>query len=470
MSAWRKRKGNSNPFLSSEAQESSDRTLEEISQVNPEFAKHRKPKRGGTASHNPYVDPSLYEAQNEYGPDANSQFLANHGVQRSNPFMDDKHKHNGHHIVSDSNNNGYHSRSNGYRHDDDSNQDADGAKSHYAHGKLSELKMNDDDDDTVKIHSDNPYHPSNFYKEKEDRETAKRLVQNHRKYPKAIVPKKKGHHGQHQSDKRQNGHCNHQPNEDDVDGVLDEMDAFFETVEAHGGHDEHAVFENGNYGHFVDGVSAMEAGDEFGQIEHCTDGDEDEVEEDEMDEVSEHFRQFMVDPDTQCPQSPDSNRSSGGFGDTNCIQGCERITPSNFHTMRAGDLVSILMENLWTYYKVVSNERNGDDYVAKFESGFASKEESVYIKGGVISKYLTVWGEQTDDQIFICREVDGGNEEDKQEDALDIVENGWIKMEDDGKLHLVVAYEPSSGIALLKAMGSNKERTADLSKCTYKVL
>lgn len=273
---------------------------------------------------------------------------------------------------------------------------------------------------------------------------------------------------------RQNGHCNHSQNEHannvdvDVDGVLDEMDAFFETVEADGvHHDEHAVFENGNYGHFVDGVSAMAAGDEMGHIEHFT--DEEDVEEDEMDEVSEHFRQFMVDPDTLCPQSPDSNRSSGGFG-SNCIPGCERITPSNFHTLKRGDLVSVLMENLWTYYKVVSNERNGDDYVAKFESGFASKEESVYIKGGVISKYLTVWGEQTDDQIFICREIDGGNDEMKQNNALDIVENGWIKMEDDGKLHLVVAYEPSSGVALLKAMGSNKERTVDLNNCAFKVL
>jgi len=316
-----------------------------------------------------------------------------------------------------------------------------------------------DESGTVTVKDDNPYHPSNFYKEKEDRDTAKQLIQSHRKYPKATVPTRKGHHHQH---KKPNGHYHDDEQNEVDDGVLDEMDAFFETVEADGGHDPQAVFENGTYGHFVDGVSAMDAGDEYGQIEQFSD-------EDEMDEVSDHFRQFMADPDSQCPQSPDSQRSSGGGGDSNCIEGCERITPSNFHTMRSGDLVSILMENLWTYYKVVSNERNGDDYVAKFESGFASKEESVYIKGGVISKYVTVWGEQTDDQIAICREI-GGNDDDEQENALDIVENGWVKMEDDGKLHLVVAYEPSSGIALLRAMGSNKERTADLNKCTYKVL
>merc|ERR1719464_1347108 len=76
--------------------------------------------------------------------------------------------------------------------------------------------------------------------------------------------------------------------------------------------------------------------------------------------------------------------------------------------MRAGDVVSMLMSNLWTYYRVVRVEENGGALVGKFESGFASAdpEESVYIKHGAISRFVTVWAEQTaaPAQYTICRE------------------------------------------------------------------
>jgi len=477
---WRKRQNETNPFLSSQAQESSEKTLEEIAQVNPEFAQRRQQRSNGSSkpSTNPYLDSTLYEAQHEYGPDANSNFMAHHGVRDEHKTHDS----NGHHVASHSNGNGHHSEHRRHRRADghpdhhpmDSNQDHD-AKSqcplNYVRGKLSNLHIADTD--TVTVRDDNPYHPANFYTEHKDRATAKELVSNHRKYPKAKVPSKTSRRRQTEDD----GQC--PPNE--VNDALDDMDAFFETVEStevprDDGHDPY------DHGYFVDAHDAemdaqvraqygyhQDAERDHDLDEALSDGDADGDGDVEEDEVSEHFRQFMADPDAQTPLSP---RSTAG-GDMNCIEGCERITPSNFGSLQPGDIVSILMENLWTYYKVVSNERNGEDFVAKFESGFASKEESVFIKDGVIAQFVTVWGEQSADQIAICREIVGGDGKEKER-VLDIVENGWIKLEEDGftKLHLVVAFEEASGSgkALLKAMGSDEERIVDLDKCAYKVL
>jgi len=472
---WRKRQNKPNPFLSSAAQESSERTLEEISHVNPEFARHRKPTRSTphtstqSASHNPYVDHSLYDAQHEYGPDANSRFMADHGVDSRRaphpyPNGNDSIRSNGHHtkrhMVSDSNGHSVHSNDNvshynHQAHGGDINQDANGAKSHYAHGKLADLQSRQDEH-TVTVKDDNPYHPSNFYKE--DKETASKLIKHHRKHPKARVPHKNRNHrapnpnhpippnGYHDHNANNVHNVNNEHHVDVHPNDMDEMESFFESIEAHPNDSPHDAFAD-----VVDGMECLDM-----EPMHS-------AEEMDDDEGSEHFREFMADPDAQSPQSP---RSSG---DSNCIEGCERITPSNFHTMRTGDVVSILMENLWTYYKVVSNERNGDDFVAKFESGFASKEESVFIKDGVISKFITVWGEQSADAVAICREIEG-NENEEEQGGREVVENGWIKLEEDGKLHLVVAYEASSGVALLKAMGSNAERSVDLNKCAYKML
>jgi len=499
---WRKRQNNSNPFLSSRAQESSEQTLQEISKVNPEFAKHRSASNGTKPSNNPYLDSTLYDAQHKYGPDANSQFMAHHGIREE-------------HKTHDAHSNGGHATEHRNRRDDGRpnhhevapsstergrpNRDHDAkSQAQYVRGKLSDLQLSDKD--TVTVRDDNPYHPSNFYTEHKDRNTVKELVSSHRKYPKATVPPKKGRtHNQHTASS--NGHPQHRadkvqkaqnaPNAQNghIGDVLDEMDSFFETVEAadvrrddlNDGHDPY------DHGFFVDphdaemdaqvraqyGYGDEEYGHFAGDAEQDRtptplDGDDEDVAEDEEEE-SEHFRQFMADPEAQCPLSPHSVNG----GDSNCIEGCERITPSNFHSLKAGDIVSILMENLWTYYKVVSNERNGDDFVAKFESGFASKEESVFIKDGVIAQFVTVWGEQSADQIAICREMEGGDGK-EEERELDIVENGWIKLEEDGftKLHLVVAYEANggSGKALLKAMGSDVERVVDLNACAYKVL
>merc|ERR1719229_870453 len=427
---WRKKGSKPNPFLTQQAQESAEQTLDEISRVNPEFTKHRT-QVGPT--HNPYVDSSLHEAQNKYSPDANSRYLAEHGVERTNPYRDHQQS-NGH---PNGHSNGSYSHSNGSIR---SNQEVANAHGQYPRGRLSDLQ-NDSSKLTTTVKDDNPYHPANFYTDSEDRKVATELVQNHRKYPKAVVPKKHKKQKGRSRKKQPEPQAQNQPEVPD----MDDLEAFFQAVE---------LDDPPNQVHPVhyddDPISDQDSGRESGQ------------DSDHSDSQSDHFRQFMADPDAAAtPLSPQS--SSAG----DCIQGCERITPGNFGSLRPGDVVSILMENLWTYYKVVSNERNGDDHVAKFESGFGSTEESVYIKGGVISKYLTVWGEQTESEINICREI---VDDDKEEDKLDVVENGWIKLEDDGKLHLVVAYEQSAGVALLKAMGSNKERTADLSKCAFKVL
>lgn len=445
--SWRKRDNKPNPFLSAQAQESSDKTLAEISRVNPEFAtQHRS--NGSTSHRNPYVDDTLHDAQHEFGPDANTQFIADHKVKRSN--------HTKHQVVGDQN--GYHVQSNGNSHPDhthkhhshsahnqDGTSDAKSHSTHYAQGRVRDLQSAAEHKDTVTVRNDNPYHPSNFYTESDDRDTAKGLISNHRKYPKAVVPKKRGRHNGH---RQHNGHSN--GNEEDLeaaDADMDEMEGFFQSIELNDG----AANEEQQYHH--DFCHQEFGHNEFQEEEEKTDDDASQ---------DEHFRQFMADLDAE---SCSPRRS----GSSNCIDGCERITPSNFETMKKGDIVSILMENLWTYYKVVSNERNGDDFVAKFESGFASKEESVFIKDGVISQFVTVWGEQTADQMAICRETSSTEHEVA---VLDIVENGWVKLEEDGysKLHLVVAYEASSGKALLKAMGSKVERTVDLNECAYRVL
>jgi len=419
---WRKKGSKPNPFLTQQAQESAEQTLDEISRVNPEFTKHRT-QVGPT--HNPYVDSSLHDAQNKYSPDANSRYLAEHGVERTNPCGDHSNGQNGY---SNGHNGQHHSDSNGVN---GSNQEVANAHGQYPRGRLTDLQ-NDSSKPTTTVKDDNPYHPANFYTDSEDRKVASELVQNHRKYPKAVVPKK---HKKRSRKKQPEPKSQIQAEAPD----MDDLEAFFQAVE---------LDDPPNQVHPVhyddDPVSDQE---ESGR---------------DSDSQSDHFRQFMADPDAAAtPLSPQS--SSAG----DCIQGCERITPGNFGSLGKGDVVSILMENLWTYYKVVSNERNGDDHVAKFESGFDSTEESVYIKGGVISKYLTVWGEQTESEISICREI---CDLDQQEDKLDVVENGWIKLEDDGKLHLVVAYEQSTGSALLKAMGSDVERSVDLRRCAYKVL
>lgn len=407
--------------------------------------------------------------------------MANHGVERAHhPFASDNDtnhtiRSNGHytkrHMVSDSN--GHSVQSNGtlhHHHDTneqadgrevrghgDINQDAHGAKSHYVHGKLSDLQSGNDGF-TFTVKDDNPYHPSNFYKE--DKETAKHLIKAHRKYPKAKVPKKSRKHSR-------NAHTENTQNDCNEYDAIDDMESFFESIEADNTpHDAVDVYANG---HFVDAMDGMANMDLAEPLEVMNGNHEDleqmHSEEELDDEASEHFREFMADPDAQSagPMSPRST------GDSNCIEGCQRIMPSNFHTMKPGDVVSILVDNLWTYYKVKSNEQNGDDYVAVFESGFASKDESVFIRDGVISKYMTVWGEQSEDAVAICREIDGKDDE-EEKSGLGVVENGWIKLEEDGKLHLVVQYEASSGMAQLKAMGTNVERIVDLNKCGYKML
>merc|ERR1712087_864922 len=298
--------------------------------------------------------------------------------------------------------------------------------------------LQNDDKPTTTVKDDNPYHPANFYTDSEDRKVASELVQSHRKYPKAVVPKKH---------KKQKGRSRKKPEPQNQAEApdMDDLEAFFQAVELDDPPNQvHPV-------HYDDDPDPVSDQEESGR---------------DSDSQSDHFRQFMADPDL-IPDAADTPLSPQSSSAGDCIQGCERITPGNFGSLGKGDVVSILMENLWTYYKVVSNERNGDDFVAKFESGFGSKEESVYIKGGVISKYLTVWGEQTGSQVAMCREI---RDEDKEETKLEVVENGWIKLESDGKLHLVVAYEESTGIALLKAMGSDVERSVDLRRYAYKVL
>merc|ERR1719445_143177 len=160
------------------------------------------------------------------------------------------------------------------------------------------------------------------------------------------------------------------------------------------------------------------------------------------------------------------------YGDRECIEGCEPITPSNFGSMRAGDVVSMLMSNLWTYYRVVRVEENGGALVAEFESGFASAdpEESVYIKHGAINRFVTVWAEQTaaPAEYHICREL----AKTKQATARTVkpAENGWVKLQSDGKLYLVMSYDESTGMATLKGIGQEEEKRVNLDVCAHKVL
>ena len=140
--------------------------------------------------------------------------------------------------------------------------------------------------------------------------------------------------------------------------------------------------------------------------------------------------------------------------------------------MRAGDVVSMLMSNLWTYYRVVRVEENGGALVAEFESGFASAdpEESVYIKHGAINRFVTVWAEQTaaPAEYHICREL----AKTKQATARTVkpAENGWVKLQSDGKLYLVMSYDESTGMATLKGIGQEEEKRVNLDVCAHKVL
>jgi len=182
------------------------------------------------------------------------------------------------------------------------------------------------------------------------------------------------------------------------------------------------------------------------------------------DEVGRAKDEKVASDGDECDSEP-PRRSS-----VDCIEGCEAITPANFGSLRAGDMVSMLMDNLWTYYRVVRLEENGGALVAQFESGFASAhpEESVFIKHGAIRRFVTVWAEQAAAEYTICREFQGTA--DTETTQLKPAPNAWVKLQHDGKLYLVLSYEESTGMATLKGIGQSDEKRVNLDVCAHKVL
>merc|ERR1712087_567350 len=92
--------------------------------------------------------------------------------------------------------------------------------------------LQNDDKETTTVMDDNPYHPANFYTDSEDRKVASELVQNHRKYPKAVVPKKhKKKRKNHQKSSSKSGSRPAPQTEFTEVPDIDDLEAFFQAVE-----------------------------------------------------------------------------------------------------------------------------------------------------------------------------------------------------------------------------------------------
>merc|ERR1712062_375503 len=129
------------------------------------------------------------------------------------------------------------------------------------------------------VKDDNPYHPANFYTDSEDRKGATELVQNHRKYPKAVVPKKHKKHKGRSRKKQSESEAQAEPEVPD----MDDLEAFFQAVELDDPPNQvHPIHYDDD---LVDPVSDQDSGRESGR------------DSDHSDSQSDHFRQFMADPD-----------------------------------------------------------------------------------------------------------------------------------------------------------------------------
>jgi len=247
-------------------------------------------------------------------------------------------------------------------------------------------------------------------------------------------------------------------------------------------HKRKAHVENPYHRHNYYKTDPDQEQNEYGLTQHGHGHADDDGDEEHEEELEAFISKFETECNGPRPPRDEKVASDGDVSprrsmepsddDRECIEGCESITPGNFGSMRAGDVVSMLFETLWTYYRVVRLEENGGALVAEFESGFASAdpEESVYIKHGAISRFLTVWAEQTaaPAEYTICRERKDVQR--AKERVIKPAVNGWVKLEHDGKLYLVLSYTESTGMATLKGIGQSDEQRVNLDVCAHKVL